>query len=362
MSIRMFVFPLRSKGEFKYSSLFLSLLLLSLLLSCIQAREKHSVLLKKTFQNKIAGLSFVSPVHPVDSSVLLPVKQLNAKWIALMPYAFSRSSDTLLYYNISRQWWGEKKEGVQECIRLAHTSGLKVMLKPHLWISRGSYTGHFDLQNEQQWVAWEKQYENYLLEFARLADAMQVELFCIGNELQNFVLKRPAFWKNLIQQVKKIYKGKLTYAANWDEYKHFPLWGQMDFIGINAYFPLSASFSPTADSLLKDWDRHLPGIQQIQKKWSKPVLFTEFGYRSMQQNTLEPWDSSKGKSLNLQAQCQAYEALFQKFLPLDWFAGGFLWKWFDQHSKAGGMEDTGFTPQNKPAEELIRQWFDRMEK
>ena len=42
-----------------------------------------------------------------------------------------------------------------------------------------------------------------------------------------------------------------------------------------------------------------------------------------------------------------------------WFAGGFLWKWFINHPVSGGPLDNRFTPQNKPAQQVIRQYYRR---
>ena len=39
------------------------------------------------------------------------------------------------------------------------------------------------------------------------------------------------------------------------------------------------------------------------------------------------------------------------------FAGGFIWKWFHNHSEVGGMQNNRFTPQNKPVEKLIKEHY-----
>jgi biotin synthase-like enzyme len=54
-----------------------------------------------------------------------------------------------------------------------------------------------------------------ILDFAQLAQNENIELFCFGT-LGNAVAKRPEYWSQLIKKIKKIYSGKLTYAANWD--------------------------------------------------------------------------------------------------------------------------------------------------
>ena len=65
----------------------------------------------------------------------------------------------------------------------------------------------------------------------------------------------------------------------------------------------------------------------------------------------EPWRSDRYEDVaNLEAQNNATQALFDEFWQEDWFAGGFIWKWFHNYEKSGGENDNQFTPQNKPVE------------
>ena len=56
-------------------------------------------------------------------------------------------------------------------------------------------------------------------------------------------------------------------------------------------------------------------------------------------------------------QAAAYEAFFRAAWDLPWVAGAYWWKWFPNHERAGGDDDAGFTPQNKPAQQVIGQWY-----
>jgi hypothetical protein len=59
----------------------------------------------------------------------------------------------------------------------------------------------------------------------------------------------------------------------------------------------------------------------------------------------------------LQAQVNAYQAFFEVFWEQDWFAGVFFWQWYLHHEQAGGLKNSDFTPQNKPASDLMKFWF-----
>ena len=91
----------------------------------------------------------------------------------------------------------------------------------------------------------------------------------------------------------------------------------------------------------------------------KPVMFTEYGYRSIDCAASKPWEAYTDGNCNMQAQKNAYEALFQKFWGESWFEGGFFWKWFDDHTPTDIAMDKDFSPQNKPVVEVIKQWYSK---
>ncbi len=166
----------------------------------------------------INGISLVAPVHALEETVFTDLKQVNSTWVSLMPYAFFRPEQPLVRFDSPRQWWGEKTEGIIASIQSAKKHHIKVMLKPHLWISHGGYTGDFALEKEADWQVWEQSYREYILHFAIIADSMQVEMFCIGTELGKTISMRESYWDDLIDTVRQVYSGQLVYAANWDDY------------------------------------------------------------------------------------------------------------------------------------------------
>ncbi|MGB5369276.1 MAG: glycoside hydrolase, partial [Flavobacteriaceae bacterium] len=156
------------------------------------------------------------------------------------------------------------------------------------------------------------------------------------------------------------YKGKLTYAANWDEFQRTSFWDDLDYIGIDAYFPLSDEKLPSVEQLRVGWQRWKPSIAALAKEQNKPILFTEFGYRSMDYTAKKPWLVDRDvDNVNLEAQVNATRAIMEEFWNEEWFAGGYVWKWFIEHQSAGGAKDNQFTPQNKPAEAVIGQYYKR---
>lgn len=112
------------------------------------------------------------------------------------------------------------------------------MLKPQIWIPKGGFTGNIKMKSEKEWITFESNYEKFILFFAKHAQTTNCELFCIGTEMNSFVIARPKYWSDLILKIRKIYTGKITYAENWDTYATVPFIPSLDYIGIDAYFPL----------------------------------------------------------------------------------------------------------------------------
>ena len=215
--------------------------------------------LTKTEMN---GVSMVSIRGQIDATAYDPVKNLNATWASIIPFGFIRTGQSNVEYNISWQWYGEKRQGTIESISLAHSKGIKVMLKPHLWVM-DKWVGDLEFTNETDWLNFETTYAKYIYDFAKVADSMNVEAYCVGVELKKTVVPRAAFWNKLIDSVKTIYSGKLTYAANWDNYEIVPFWSKLDYIGIDSYFPLSDSQTPSFEECYAGWEKDYEKIKAL---------------------------------------------------------------------------------------------------
>lgn len=187
----------------------------------------------------INGGSFVAPRQKFTINPFLPVLGINADWVAIIPYTFLNSSDTEIRFDHERQWWGERSEGVVKTIQFAKALKLKILSKPHVWVSGQGYTGDFRLNNESERKACEASYEKYILSYAKIADDMEIDAFCLGLEFKDVIHEKPDYLKSLLKKVRLIFKGKITYAANWDNFQNINFWTLVYFIGINAHCLLS---------------------------------------------------------------------------------------------------------------------------
>ncbi|WP_426431440.1 glycoside hydrolase family 113 [Winogradskyella sp. HB-48] len=324
--------------------------LVGLIFGCSAAPHKPS---------KINGVSFVAARDIVDSTHVAPVVNVNANYAAIMPFGFIKNLEhPEIIHNTDRQWFGETRAGAEQYISELRKASIKVMIKPQIWVWRGEFTGEIMMTSENDWQILENAYSNFILEYADLAEKVNAELFCIGTELELFVKFRPEYWTKLIKDIRSVYNGKLTYAANWNEFAKTPFWNQLDYIGIDAYFPLSDKKTPSYQDCLEGWKSHKPIIEKISKQLDRPILFTEYGYRSVDYSGRQPWVSDRTmKEVNLEAQVNTTKALLDTFWNEDWFAGGFVWKWFIMHNEVGGHDNPMFTPQNKPVEAVISETY-----
>ena len=332
-----------SKGWF-------SILLLTLFCCSLGEVEQLST-------SKINGASLVSPPRKIPEERFQALNEINSNWVAVIPYAFSRGHRPKIFFDNKSQWWGERTDGSCELITCAQRHDLKVLLKPHVWVMGDGWPGEYDLETEADWREWEITYSNYIMTFAQIADSMEVDMLAIGTEFRIPAVEREAYWRSLIQRVREVYHGKVTYAANWDNYDKVKFWDQLDYIGVDAYFPIDNGDVPSVKELEQGWKPLYEDLKSFSSKYNKPMLFTEYGYQSVNGAAGEHWNIDKShQSINMQTQANAYQALFNTFWGESWFAGGFFWKWHltEDH---GGPGNADFTPQGKVAATVIQEHY-----
>lgn len=244
---------------------------------------------------------------------------------------------------------------IKHVISASHKLGLKVMLKPHIDLI-DQYDGTYwradiGFARDRDWEEWFREYTKFIKHYARMAEKMGVEILCVGTEL-SFASQREADWRNVISEVRKVYSGKLVYAANWDNFRNIKFWNALDFVGIDAYFPLSYKSSPDVEELKAGWEKWKYEIEAWLPEVNMSVIFTEIGYSSTPYAPSAPWESTSGGNPDAETQARCYQAFFETIWNETWLAGVYWWKW-DTNVKAGGKYNRRFTPQNKPAEKII---------
>jgi len=287
--------------------------------------------------------------------------RMGATWISLTP--FGRVGD-LHGYGVDPTFetpYAVNFPRVLTAIRMAHARGLKVMLVPHLWVESGEWRALIDPETPEGWARWAASYRAFIVDWARIAEAGEAEMFSAGVELRSWVTgSHVESFARVIEAVRREYTGTLTYSANWDDVSDTMLWGELDVIGINAFYPLADHDGAGWDDLLAGGMAVRAKVHDLAATWRKPVLFTEIGYTTRKNPAVRPWewpDGMKAVVIDERAQADAYRALLLPLLDEPGFAGFFVWRVYSDPDDVSQEAEWGFSPEGKLAELVVRDAF-----
>lgn len=276
-----------------------------------------------------------------------------------------------------------------DAIREARDDGLSVLLKPHIDLESGQFRGRllntagtakveefFGRQDDGSYA--EGSYGELITRYAGIAEAEGVPVMLIGTELVDLAKSRAnlPYWQQLIEDVRDIYSGDLSYATIVGEELFVRFWDELDYISLDIYPPLTDSAAPSVGELVDGWtelpttERGLEAyfnqpitdlIAGLSEQFGKKVLITETGFRSVDGIASRPFDFELTGFADLQEQQDAYESFFIAAMEdmgayLD---GVFLWEYPNQPAAEDGTIERafGYTPQNKPVIDLIEDFF-----
>ena len=314
----------------------------------------------KTFQKGMGYCTWSKEAYLMEDSdqSLAKVSELGTNWTAVLVTWYQTNCWS---GDIHRGSNTPTDESIIHAIRKAKELGMKVMLKPHLDIidqSDGSWRGEIGCVRDSDWENWFKKYTEYIMHYVDIADAEGVEMFCVGTELSSAAASKGFMWVEMIKKIRKKYKGSLIYAAHWDRYQDIRFWDKLDYVGINAYFPLTEEMAPTYDQLVQGWQKWVAEIEEFQARVQQPIIFPEIGCASADGAAIRPWEHVQRSEVNLDLQKEYYRALMDIFWGKDWFYGLYWWYW-GTNVNMGGEHNRGFAPQNKPAEALVKEWYSK---
>lgn len=279
---------------------------------------------------------------------LLRLKEIGTEYIAIVPTWYQESKGSSAIYSTEKT---PSDEAIKSIITNAHRMGYGVMLKPHLDVEDGSFRGDISPDDVEKWFS---SYKAFILHYAEIAEELKVEEFCIGTELRNLSSNREE-WIKIIDSVRDIYKGPLLYAANWDEYPKVSFWSYLDFIGINAYFPLAQSREATVEEYIENFELWLSQLDYFQKRIGKEIIITEIGFRSIKGSGVKPYDWKYKGIMDEESQAYAYRTILETLQRKPWLLGIFFWKW----DPILTIDSLGYSPYGKKAENILKEFWRR---
>jgi hypothetical protein len=293
-------------------------------------------------------------------------------------------------------------EEIRHAIDLARQNGMRVILKPvvncaddewRAWIRffrpitdeerAAGVTGDHDpwgeepgvregmVRDTEAWDKWWSDYTDYLVHYAKLAEAKQVPVFCLGCEM-NSTEEFEAKWRALIAKVRAVYSGLITYDLNHGRESDVPWLDAVDFISVSAYHmipyadgrPWDAAPDSTTtpvNALLAGMEPIRARMREVSRKWNKPILFIETGCTSVRGCAHTPWrhvTETPDRPVDQQEQANYYQAMLATYWDEPWFMGWCWWDWPARlYDESEAAENRSFCVYGKQAEAVLREWY-----
>jgi len=239
------------------------------------------------------------------------------------------------------------RQAVRQALSWAGDAGLAGAIKLHIISEDGAPTGDVRPANPTLWF---DSYWQFLQPWAQLAEVAGTPLFVLGTEFDG-TLEYGDLWRELIRKARQIYSGALVYAASWDNADRVPFWRDLDYVGVDAFFPVTQRNNPSRAEILSGWQPWLQHLEDLHNRTGKQLLLTEIGYRSIDGAGIHPYRFDNPGSVDLQEQADLYWAALEAIKDAGFIDGIAWWNWLA--SGAGGPNDRDYTPFGKPAEQVL---------
>ncbi|MBX3272897.1 MAG: hypothetical protein KF729_21725 [Sandaracinaceae bacterium] len=297
---------------------------------------------------------------PSTAALLDHLARLGVNWVSVTPFGRIwdlSSTDVLMDFEAPYE---ENRAAVRRVVAQAHARGMQVMIIPHLWVETEGWRGEIDPGSPEGWAQYQASYRAFVTAWAQDAALAGADAFSIGVECGSWSGRFGGYWASLIEEVRALFPGLLTYSANWDEVDHVLFWDQLDLIGVNAFYPLAERDDASFDQYVQGALRARQGLAELVAVVQRPVVFTEIGYTTRRNAAVQPWlwpDGMSQVELSEAEQARALLASFRAFLPNRWFTGFFVWRWYADLDDVSQEAIWGFSPHGKRAERVLGRVF-----
>jgi hypothetical protein len=287
---------------------------------------------------------------------------------------------------------------IASTIAEANSHGLNVMVRPLIDFLDQSKIGTYSVgdwrstYNPTNAATFFASYKSMIVSVAQLAQANGATSLSIGVELDQ--LTGPtyqSYWTDIITAVRAVFSGKLTYSSEWDDNQspwqglhglpagtgdlttQVSFWSQLDYLGIDAYPPISGAASPTFSQLVAGWTQtptvtsthSTTGTQSLISYFASvatatglPLIFTELGYESATDAASQPFGTSTD-TYDPSLQSNLYAAFFEAWRQSgsNTLTGVYFWNWDPNAGEVGPGHGPNFSPQGEPAQAVVTANF-----
>jgi hypothetical protein len=298
---------------------------------------------------------------PYTAALLDHLRELGANAVSITPFGRLWDLQSTEIQLDFEQGFPQNRAAVGKLVQQARARGLSVLIVPHLWIEVPNlWRGEIDPGTDEGWQAYQKSYRAFILTWAKAAEEMGADAFSIGVECKSWSGRFGSYWLQLIADVRATFKGKLVYSANWDEADNVLFWDQLDFVGINAFYPLADHDDASYADYAQGAEAAVAKAGELAATVQKPLLFLEIGYTSRPNAAVKPWvwpEDMPGMSVDEHEQARALSALIGASVSKPWFAGFFVWRYYANLDDVSQEPGWGFSPHAKLAEQVLSNVF-----
>jgi hypothetical protein len=263
---------------------------------------------------------------------------------------------------------------ITRLIEKAHERGLLVMLAPQLMIENGRGSWEMD-PNWSEWFSLEEDapsYSNWILSLARYAQENNVEFLSLGNELIKTHTQR-ASWVSLLDAVREVYTGKITYDDNYWVFFYggnegpFPACEALDYYGLNFYYRGSGGVvgePAQTDTSFEEMKVNLS--QQVSERFlpvldkcgSIPIFISEMGLGNFDGANQHPESSPEIPFIiDNQEQADYLTAVLEIMSEYSWFKGAVVWSYQPNPDPWTGVEGLPGDMRGLPFEDALRIFY-----
>jgi hypothetical protein len=232
----------------------------------------------------------------------------------------------------------------------AIAAGFDTTILPLMGGSHFEWRGKFEPKDVDEWF---KNYTTWIVSMAREAQARKMREFVVGSEFST-LQKHEKKWREVIAEVRKVFRGPVIYTANWDALS-IAFWDAVDAIGVSAYFPLTNEPDPSQDSLDLAWRKRRAELLALSAKHARPVHVTEVGYVSGNSAAATPFHTPPDDPKNEPLQARCFEAFRRAWKDEKRLVRANVWA---THGPESNGVDVNADPVGRPAEAVLRAFFD----
>jgi hypothetical protein len=241
----------------------------------------------------------------------------------------------------------------------AHRQHLHVMLRPIVVAKDGTSRGDFLPPSAGKWMV---SYTAALLPYLDVARTHHIDMVSLGSGYSR--IESGAAWGDLIRHARAGFSGSLTYGAahapgaGGGGYQAVPFWATLDYVGIEAFFPVATSTGQTVQDFKHGWQNVATEIQTWARTGSsgKPILFTAVGLPALAGAGVQPGKIDMAAPVDTMVQVADCQAFFETFASQAWLTGAFWYAW-EAQSVNSSRPANAYAVQDQPALATLQTAF-----